>query len=92
MATAVGIDLGTTNSVVAIAREGKPAALHDETGKALVPSVVAYPSAGGVIVGDEARALMAQEPRNVVRRAVGAPMSMFTVASVTMRPPTPGPW
>jgi molecular chaperone HscA len=63
---AVGIDLGTTNSVVAIAREGKPAALHDETGKALVPSVVAYPSAGGVIVGDEARALMAKEPRNVV--------------------------
>ena len=53
---AVGIDLGTTNSVVAIAREGKPAALHDETGKALVPSVVAYPSAGGVLVGDEARA------------------------------------
>ncbi len=63
---AVGIDLGTTNSVVAIAQEGKPAALHDETGKALVPSVVAYPSAGGVIIGDEARALMAQEPRNVV--------------------------
>jgi molecular chaperone HscA len=63
---AVGIDLGTTNSVVAIAREGKPAVLHDETGKALVPSVVAYPSAGGVIVGDEARALMAKEPKNAV--------------------------
>jgi molecular chaperone HscA len=63
---AVGIDLGTTNSVVAIAREGKPAALHDETGQALVPSVVAYPAAGGVCVGDEARRLMAREPRNVV--------------------------
>src|SRR3982751_5082978 len=63
---AVGIDLGTTNSVVAIARDGKPAALHDETGKALVPSVVAYPSAGGVVVGDEARALMAAQPNNVV--------------------------
>ena len=63
---AVGIDLGTTNSVVAIAREGKPAALHDETGKAMVPSVVAYPSTGGVLVGDEARLLMPQEPRNVV--------------------------
>ena len=63
---AVGIDLGTTNSVVAIAREGKPAALHDETGKAMVPSVVAYPSTGGVLVGDEARHLLAQEPRNVV--------------------------
>ena len=63
---AVGIDLGTTNSVVAIAREGKPAALHDEAGKALVPSVVAYPSAGGVLVGDEARLLLTREPRNVV--------------------------
>jgi molecular chaperone HscA len=63
---AVGIDLGTTNSVVAIAREGKPAALHDETGRALVPSVVAYPAAGGIRVGEEARLLMAKEPRNVV--------------------------
>jgi len=63
---AVGIDLGTTNSVVAIARDAKPAALHDETGKALVPSVVAYPASGGVLVGDEARLLMTSEPRNVV--------------------------
>ena len=63
---AVGIDLGTTNSVVAIAREGRPAALHDETGRALVPSLVAYPAAGGVLVGEEARALARQEPRNVV--------------------------
>ncbi len=63
---AVGIDLGTTNSVVAIAREGKPAALHDESGKALVPSVVAYPAAGGVMVGEDARLLMAQQPKNVV--------------------------
>lgn len=63
---AVGIDLGTTNSVVAIAREGKPAALHDEEGRALVPSIVAYPDAGGILVGEEARALMASQPRNVV--------------------------
>jgi molecular chaperone HscA len=63
---AVGIDLGTTNSVVAIARDGKPAALHDESGRALVPSVVAYPASGGVLVGDEARLVMAQEPTNVV--------------------------
>ncbi|TAJ90055.1 Fe-S protein assembly chaperone HscA [Reyranella sp.] len=63
---AVGIDLGTTNSVVAIARESVPAALHDELGKALVPSVVAYPAAGGVLVGDEARQVAAAEPKNVV--------------------------
>lgn len=63
---AVGIDLGTTNSVVAIAREGKPAALHDETGRALVPSVVAYPATGGVLVGEAARQLGQNEPRSVV--------------------------
>ncbi len=63
---AVGIDLGTTNSVVAIARDGRPAALHDESGRAMVPSVVAYPESGGVMVGDGARALMAREPRNVI--------------------------
>jgi molecular chaperone HscA len=83
---AVGIDLGTTNSVVAIAREGVPAALHDETGKALVPSVVAYPDAGGVLVGEEARLVMAREPRNAVasiKRLMGrGAADLHTVAGV----------
>ena len=48
---AVGIDLGTTNSVVAIARDGTPAALHDETGRALVPSVAAAVPAWGFVLG-----------------------------------------
>ena len=83
---AVGIDLGTTNSVVAISREGKPAALHDELGKALVPSVVAYPAAGGVLVGEEARLLTAREPKNVVasiKRLMGRGADdLHTVAGV----------
>src|SRR5512143_492343 len=83
---AVGIDLGTTNSVVAIAREGKPAALHDETGKAMVPSVVAYPSVGDVLVGEEARLLMPREPKNVVasvKRLMGrGAADLHTVAGV----------
>ena len=41
-APAIGIDLGTTNSVVATVRDGAPHALRDERGRALVPSVVAY--------------------------------------------------
>ena len=65
-ALAVGIDLGTTNSVVAIARGGVPAALHDETGHALVPSIVAYAEDGRVLVGDAAHALLATEPTRVV--------------------------
>jgi len=91
---AVGIDLGTTNSVVAIAREGVPAALHDETGKALVPSVVGYPSAGGLVVGEEARLLMAREPRNVVasvKRLMGRGASdLHTVAGVLPYEVEPG--
>jgi len=70
---AVGIDLGTTNSVVAIAREGKPAALHDETGKAMVPSVVGYPSSGGVLVGDGARLLLAHESAKIVALSLTPP-------------------
>jgi molecular chaperone HscA len=65
-ALAVGIDLGTTNSVVAIAREGVPAALHDAAGHALVPSIVAYAEDGRVLVGDAARELLAAEPTRVV--------------------------
>lgn len=40
--TAVGIDLGTTHSVVAIVHEGKPEALENEAGKSIIPSVVQY--------------------------------------------------
>jgi molecular chaperone HscA len=91
---AVGIDLGTTNSVVAISREGKPAALHDDTGKALVPSVVAYPAVGGVLVGEEARLLTAREPRNVVasiKRLMGrGAADLHTVAGVLPYEVEPG--
>ena len=49
-APAVGIDLGTTNSVVAMARNGVSEVLRDPQGAALVPSVVAY-GAGAPVVG-----------------------------------------
>jgi len=65
-ALAVGIDLGTTNSVVAFARQSKPAALHDETGRAMVPSVVAWDEVGRAIVGEPARAILADTPDRAV--------------------------
>ena len=52
---AVGIDLGTTNSLVAMVQHGKPVCLVDEAGDALVPSVVHYASDGDVLVGAIAR-------------------------------------
>ena len=63
---AIGIDLGTTNSVVAISSDGKPEVLRDDNGTALVPSIVAYAPDGSPIVGDMARMLLLQRPDSVV--------------------------
>src|SRR5262252_3864221 len=64
---AVGIDLGTTNSLIAIVDGGKPAALTDAQGEAIVPSVVHYAGDGGVVVGAEARDRLAPEfPRDTI--------------------------
>ncbi|MCB2102886.1 MAG: Fe-S protein assembly chaperone HscA [Rhodobacterales bacterium] len=63
---AVGIDLGTTNSVVSVATDGKPQALRDADGRALVPSMVAYAPDGSAIVGGLARQLMLDRPDAVI--------------------------
>ena len=64
-APAVGIDLGTTNSVVATARDGASEALRDARGDALLPSVVAY-GAGAPVVGAPALELIDSRGGGVV--------------------------
>ncbi|MCA6218591.1 Fe-S protein assembly chaperone HscA [Ideonella sp. B7] len=66
---AVGIDLGTTNSLVATVRSAVPVVLADEAGRCLLPSVVHYAADGTVTVGDAARALAAQDPFNTIASA-----------------------
>jgi molecular chaperone HscA len=63
---AIGIDLGTTNSVVAISRAGTPEVIRDASGRALVPSVVAYRDDAEPLVGDEAVAQLASNPTSMV--------------------------
>ncbi len=63
---AVGIDLGTTNSLVATVRNGISLVLNDEAGRALLPSVVRYLADGGVQVGDVAQAVQTEDPVNTV--------------------------
>ncbi|MBT5374190.1 MAG: Fe-S protein assembly chaperone HscA, partial [Rhodospirillaceae bacterium] len=63
---AVGIDLGTTNSVVAVSSLSKPEALRDAAGKALVPSIVMYGQNSLPIVGDAARQALLEMPELVV--------------------------
>ncbi|WP_018986609.1 Fe-S protein assembly chaperone HscA [Methylophilus methylotrophus] len=62
---AIGIDLGTTNSLVATVRSGMSTVLHDEHGHALLPSVVRYLN-DAVIVGHEAQAAQSQDPVNTI--------------------------
>lgn len=62
---AIGIDLGTTNSVAAIAEQGKPEILRDEHGEGLLPSIVAYTGAEP-IVGRAAAEEQAKHPELVV--------------------------
>ena len=63
---AVGIDLGTTNSLVATVRSGEAAIIEDEQGRALLPSVVRYLPKGKPQVGYEALAARAADPHNTI--------------------------
>jgi Fe-S protein assembly chaperone HscA len=74
MSKVVGIDLGTTNSLVAYVRDGKPFVIRDSTGDALVPSVVSAAEDGTIYVGREAqRRLLTDAQRTVysVKRFMG---------------------
>ncbi|MBL8399682.1 MAG: Fe-S protein assembly chaperone HscA [Candidatus Accumulibacter phosphatis] len=62
----IGIDLGTTNSLVATVRSGLAAVLGDELGRPLLPSVVRYLPDGHSEVGYEAQAKQALDPRNTI--------------------------
>ncbi|TXG94002.1 MAG: Fe-S protein assembly chaperone HscA [Rhodocyclaceae bacterium] len=63
---AVGIDLGTTNSLVATVRSGLTVVLNDELGRPLLPSVVRYGKAGEIEVGYEAQRQQSVDARNTI--------------------------
>jgi molecular chaperone HscA len=64
--TAVGIDLGTTHSLVAAVRHGVAECLPDGDGRVLLPSVVRYLENGGRQIGYDAQAAQAQDPENTI--------------------------
>jgi molecular chaperone HscA len=63
---AIGIDLGTTNSLVATVRSGAATVLSDELGRPLLPSIVRYHADGRVDVGYAAQAKQALDPKNTI--------------------------
>ncbi len=74
MAKSVGIDLGTTNSVVAVMEGGKPEVILNAEGSRLTPSVVAFKESGERLVGQIAKRQAALNPENTlfsVKRFIG---------------------
>jgi len=78
----VGIDLGTTNSVVAVVEGGAPAVVPDAEGGNTVPSVVAFCPNGEVLVGEKARRYAVLGPKHTfhsVKRFIGRTIDAPTV-------------
>ena len=69
MAIALGIDLGTTNSCAAIATPTGVEFILGPRGERVHPSVVAFPTAGGVVVGADAKKYRLTEPQHVIHSA-----------------------
>ena len=66
MAKVIGIDLGTTNSVVAVMEGGSPVVIPNQEGSRLTPSVVAFTKEGEILVGQIARRQAITNPENTV--------------------------
>ncbi|CAD5912618.1 molecular chaperone DnaK [Planktothrix agardhii] len=84
MGKVVGIDLGTTNSVVAVMEGGKPVVIANSEGMRTTPSVVGFTKEGERIVGQMARRQAVLNPQNTfygVKRLMGCRYSDLTAAS-----------
>ena len=66
MAKVIGIDLGTTNSVVAVVEGGDPAVIANQEGSRLTPSVVAFTKEGETLVGQVAKRQAITNPDNTI--------------------------
>jgi molecular chaperone DnaK len=74
MAKIIGIDLGTTNSCVAVMENGKPKVIENSEGARTTPSIVAYTEDGEILVGASAKRQAVTNPKNTlfaVKRLIG---------------------
>src|SRR6202142_2046315 len=79
MAKAVGIDLGTTNSVVAVLEGGEPVVIPNAEGGRTTPSVVGFAKSGEVLVGEVAKRQAITNPDRTIRSVKRHMGSSWTV-------------
>jgi molecular chaperone DnaK len=89
MSLAIGIDLGTTNSVAALATADGVVVTNGPSGERVHPSIVSFPAEGGVLVGHDARQRRAIDPQHTIysaKRLIGqnmrAPMVGLALTSL----------
>jgi len=67
MGKIIGIDLGTTNSVVSVMMGGEPEVITNQEGERTSPSIVAFTEGGEILVGLQAKNQMITNPENTIR-------------------------
>src|ERR1041385_4882816 len=86
----IGIDLGTSNSVVAVVQEGKVVVIPDAEGRRVHPSVVSFHSNGTILVGEKAKRRRIIDPRNTIfsaKRLIGRRFLSAEVRTALTRMP-----
>src|SRR5712691_1117868 len=87
MAKVIGIDLGTTNSVVAVVEGGNPTVIANQEGSRLTPSVAGFTKDGEILVGQVAKRQAITNPENTVfsiKRFMGRRHDEVTQAVITV--------
>ena len=90
MAKVIGIDLGTTNSVVSIMEGGEPVVIPNQEGSRITPSVVAFTDKGDILVGQVAKRQAITNPENTifsVKRLIGRKFNSDEVADARKKLP-----
>ena len=90
MGQIVGIDLGTTNSVVGVIEAGRPIVIANSEGTRTTPSIVGFTKNSEIVSGDLARRQLVLNPKNTIYFAiVGVSIATTTSASSLSSPSTP---
>src|SRR5215470_9355143 len=90
MGRVIGIDLGTTNSCVAVLESGEPTVIHNQEGGRTTPSMVSWNADGDVVVGAASKRQMVTNPERTVfgvKRLIGRKASDREVLAVMSRLP-----
>ena len=87
MGQIVGIDLGTTNSVVGVIEAGRPIVIANSEGSRTTPSIVGFTKDKEIVIGDQARRQLVLNPKNTfynLKRFIGSDWDAVSYTHLTL--------